>query len=97
MLFGKRENLVIYLLALKKKIVTEPRTVANEFNTYFSGIAEKVRSKIPVTRASYGDRLKQSYPRSMFFRPTDKLEVYKIITSLDQSEQYFLHNNEDYE
>lgn len=81
----KKSKNVNISINIAERIVSEPTAVANEFNTYFCGIAEKVRSKIPVTTASYRDYLKKRYPRSFFFRPTDKDEVKKIIGSLDQS------------
>ena len=51
----------------------------------FCDIAEKVRSKIPPTKASCRDYLKERQRGSFFFRPTDKEEVKKLIRSLDHS------------
>ena len=70
-------------IKLHDKIVSDPKTVANEFNAYFSNIAGKVRSKIPETKASYKDYQTKRCQGSFFFRPTDKEEVIKVINSLD--------------
>ena len=68
-----------------EKVVSDPKIVANEFNAYFSNIADKVRAKIPETKASYKEYLSKRSRRSFFFRPTDKEEVINIINNLDQS------------
>ena len=67
------------------RIVSDPKTVANEFNEYFSNIADKVRAKIPETKASYKDFLTKRCRNSFFFRPTEKEEILKIINSIDQT------------
>ena len=72
-------------IKIGEEVVSEPGAIANEFNAYFGGVAEKVRSKIPVTNVSHRDYLKERYHGSFFFRPTRKEEAKKIINTLDQS------------
>ena len=66
-----------------EKVVSDLKIVANEFNAYFSNIADKVRAN-KKTKASYKEYLSKRSRRSFFFRPTDKEEVINIINNLDQ-------------
>ena len=70
-------------LKLKNSITSDPSTVSEFFNDFFSTIADKVRSKIPFTRHHFSDWLKKSNRNSFFTSPTSPLEVSDILCSLN--------------
>ena len=72
-------------IKIGEKIISDSKPVANEFNEYFSSIADQIRDNIPETKASYKDFLTKGCRNSFFFYPTDKEEISKIINNIDQS------------
>ena len=81
----KRKEKSIISINIKERIVSDSALVSSEFNSYFCGIAGKVRSKIPETKSSYKDYLPNPYQRSFFCRPTNQEEIKRVINSLDRS------------
>ena len=61
-------------------VTSDSFKVANSFNSFFSSIAESVRSKIPES-----DFLKNKNPNSFFLSPVTPGEVSKLIQSLSLS------------
>ena len=80
-----RNNALNISTKIDEKIVSGPKSAANEFNEYFSSIADEIRAKITGTKACYKDFLTNQCQSSCFFRPTDKEEILKIIKSIDQA------------
>ena len=72
-------------IKIGERIISDSKTVANEFNEYFSSIADQIRDKIPETKACYKDFLTKGCRNSFFFHPTDQEEISKIINNIDQS------------
>ena len=66
--------------------------VSSEFNSYFCGIAGKVRSKIPETKSSYKDYFPNPYQRSFFCRPTNTEVIKRAINSLVRSKSTGLYS-----
>ena len=65
--------------------LSDPDSVSNEFNAFFSTVAKKIQEKIPRVDnfAKYVNRLQTS--NSFFFTPVTKSEVLKTIKSCDHS------------
>ena len=63
--------------------ITEPSKIADTFNTFFSEIADEIRSQISDTSAKPEDYLEDLDSNFEFF-PTNSLEVYAIISSLNR-------------
>ena len=64
--------------------VSDPLTIASSFNDYFASIAENIRKNIPFTNKHFSNFLKNPVPDSIFLSPTDELEIFHCLSSLDQ-------------
>ena len=65
--------------------VSDPSIIATSFNNYFVSIAENIRKEIPFTNKHFTNFLKNPVSDSLFFSPTDELEVFYCLSSLDLS------------
>lgn len=63
-------------------LITDPLDIANNFNNFFTSIADSIRDSIPPTSKRYSNYLKNSNRNSIFLSPVVKEEVVKIIESL---------------
>ena len=66
-------------------ISSDPITISNKFNDYFSNVAENARSKIPYSSKHFSEFLKNSNDKSFFISPTDETEIISCITSLNSN------------
>ena len=82
-------------LKLDNSITSDPSTVSEVFNDFFSTIADKVRSKIPFTRHHFSDWLKNSNRNSFFTSTTSLLEVSDILCSLNSRKASGPHSLSD--
>ena len=57
-------------------------SVADEFNIYFTTIADKIRKNIEDSNTNFHDNLKSKNPNSFVFKTIEPLEITKIIKSL---------------
>lgn len=81
-LLGKSKARVCQSLKIDDSLVTDPKTLSNEFNKYFSKIAETMKANLPPARKNYRQYLPPSSTRrSIYFWPTDPNEVKEIIMS----------------
>ena len=62
---------------------SEPKNIADAFNKFYGTIAEKNKLKIPKTHMKFSDYLDSPCDKSIFFSPTDKKEIFKLIMKLD--------------
>ena len=65
--------------------LNDAQKISNEFNSYFSTIAEKTKAKIVQTAQNYDNYLPEGPQNSFFFRPSNEDEINKTIQSLDNS------------
>jgi len=65
-----------------QSLSSDPLSVANAFNDYFTSIADTVRSKIGPTPVNFSHYLKNPNPNSIFLNPSSPPEVFNIIKSL---------------
>ena len=72
----------IISLQINDSICSNPLTVAETFNDYFTSVADKVREEIPFTSHHFSEWLPQSKPSSFFIQPVSPNEVSKIILGL---------------
>ena len=70
-------------LMVDNEIVTDPKIIADTFNSYFSTIAEKLQSKIFHSSHDYKKYLKNGNCSSFFINPTNKDEVIDIINTFE--------------
>ena len=69
--------------------------IANHFNTYFTSVADNIRSNVPITSTKFGDFLNFRCHDSFFLNPIHHTEVYKILTSLNNNKAsgpFSIHN-----
>ena len=69
----------------KRDISSDPITISNKFNEYFSSVAEVARSKIPYSSKHFSEFLKNSNDKTFFISPTDETEIISCITSLNSN------------
>ena len=81
-LLGKSKQQICQSLKIKNTLETDPKILVEEFNRYFSNIAETIKAKLPQPRKNYRSYLPR-YPsmRSVYFWPTDPQEVKDLTMS----------------
>ena len=69
------------------QLVTDPKTIANKFNTYFSSIGPQIQSEIPPPIFDYHQYLDMDGDSgaNMYLNPTTPHEVEKTIVGLKNS------------
>ena len=72
-------------LEIDGTVTSDPFQVANFFNSFFSSVAESVRSKIPKSDKHFSEFLQNQNPDSFFLAPVTPDEVSKLIQSLSPS------------
>ena len=70
-------------IEFNNRAITDPTTMSNVFNNYFTSIAEKTKSNIKFSPKHYTDYLSSTNTNTFFLTPTDKNEIAFIISSLD--------------
>ena len=70
-------------IEFNNRTITDPTTMSNAFNNYFTSIAEKTKSNIKFSPKHYTDYLSSTNTNTFFLTPTDKNEIAFIISSLD--------------
>ena len=66
----------------ENKKMEDPKEIANIFNDYFSLIGNNLAKTIPPTNTNFKDFLDNQNPNSIFFLPTNKQEITKIVSDL---------------
>ena len=71
-------------LNINDALSSNPEEVSEGFNDFFSTVADKIRSKIPVTRHHFSEWLKNENRNldQFFLNPTSSLEVSEVLKSL---------------
>ena len=62
---------------------TDLKRVADEFNSYFTSVADEIREKIPQSKKDFKSYLRNRTRNSLFFSPITKDKVLKTIKLLD--------------
>ena len=62
-----------HLIEFNNRTITDPTTMSNVFNNYFTSIAEKAKSNIRFSPKHYTEYLSSTIP--IFLTPTDKNEI----------------------
>ena len=70
-------------LNLNGQNTTDLKRVADEFNSYFTSVADEIRKKIPRSKKDFKSYLRNRTRNSLFFSPITKDEVLKTIKLLD--------------
>ena len=70
-------------LEINGGLSSDPERTGEEFNSFFTSIADQIREKIPQTRRNFRSYLKNRTTSSLFFKPISQEDVVNIIKSLD--------------
>ena len=73
------------MISFNNKINSDPYSIANEFNNYFSSIEESIRQKSTHASKSFKIFLSNSNDKSMFISATDEKEIICCISSLKEN------------
>ena len=68
-------------ISLEDHTVTDPRTIANTFNSFSCSVAAEVRSEVPFLYKSFSEYLPPLNQESFFISPCTKEEIIEIILS----------------
>lgn len=66
-------------LNINGSVSSNPGQISNEFNNFFSSIADKIRSKIPFANKHFSSFLGNPIPSSIFLNPVSSQEVADCI------------------
>ena len=72
-------------ISVNDTITSDPKSVANHFNNFFTTIADSIRSEMQPAHNHFSKFLKNSNPNSMYLTQTNPEEVAKIIGSFSDS------------
>ena len=62
--------------------ITNPNLIANEFNSYFTSIAQDIQSNIHSSHTNFNKYLKEPNIHNFFISPTSRFEVFNLISNL---------------
>ena len=66
-------------LTINNELSNDPKEISNEFNSYFSSIAEKLQSSIHFQGQDFNDYLHNHSEHNFFITPTNKFEIIDMI------------------
>ena len=72
-------------ISIGDTVTSNPETVSNCFNDFFTTIADSIRAQIPPEHNHYSRFLKNRNPNSMFLSPTTPEEIIKVVSSFSDS------------
>ena len=77
----KKDKFLPTSLIINNEISNDPKEIANEFNSYFSNIADKLQSSIHYQGQDYNDYSHNQSEQSFFITPTNKFEIVDMINN----------------
>ena len=69
------------IISLQRTTVTDPQTIANNFNSFFCSVAAEVQSEVPFSYKRFSEYLPPPNQDSFFISSCTKEEIIKIISS----------------
>lgn len=85
-LLGKtNDKTSITMLRIHDQQVTNPNEISEQFTKYFANVGKNQSEKIASSKKRSEDYLNTSVQQSIYFTPTDNIEVYDIISKLKPS------------
>ena len=81
---GRSKCTQLFKLSIDGREVRSEKEVANEFNDYFSKVAQNLLTSIPKAKSKkhFSDYLGARNPKSIFLKFTNPIEIYKILKSM---------------
>jgi len=78
-IIGKQTTNSIKEISVNNTTITDPVTIANKFNEYFTSVGKDLAKKIPKVSGSCCDYITGNYPNTVFLNPVNKTEILDII------------------
>lgn len=78
----KKKKPGIDKIEVNGSLIEKEDLIANEFNTYFTKIAENIKKDIPNSDLNFKDFLPPPQQRTFFLNPTTRPEVIEIVRNL---------------
>jgi hypothetical protein len=72
-------------MLVNNELISDPSTIADKFNDFFTNIGPRLANKIPVTNIKATQFLKGDHQNSFFFPPVSEPEIIKVISDLKNS------------
>ena len=69
------------IISLEEHTVTDPRIIANTFNSFFCSVAAEVQSEVPFSYKTFFEYLPPPNQDSFFILPCTKEEIIEIISN----------------
>ena len=89
--FFKKSNKLITSLNINNQIETNPKTISEAFNKFFSLIAKDIDNKIIPTNKTHKDILNTSVVNSLFLTPINEEQVELLIKEMNTSKSVGLY------
>jgi len=68
-------------------ITRDHKRIADSFNAFFANFGKNLAAKIPASNRNFKKYLYTNISDSIFFKPTDDIEIQQIIHSLKKFSQ----------
>jgi len=66
-------------------LTRDHKRIADSFNAFFANVGKNLAAKIPASNRNFKEYLNTNISDSIFFKPTDDIEIQQIINSLKNS------------
>ena len=81
----QKNNCTPSLITKDEKYINGPVSIANNFNNFFTSVAEIVHLKIKFSNKSFRNFLSSEVNDSFIITSTNKEEIYKIMSTLNSN------------
>ena len=86
---GCSKTISVKGLSCGSSTLTDPTSIANKINEYFTHIGPNLADKISYISGSHLDYMKNTVSKSMFIKPTNVYEIKKIISEIQSGKSHY--------
>ena len=79
---GKCKSTIFTSLKINNELISDSEKISNHFNDYFVSVASNLVSNLPLTSFKFEDYLPCSSMQSIYFYPTNLIEMKRLLGSL---------------
>ena len=72
-------------ITINQKTISDPLTIANSFNEFFTTVRSSLVKKIPKSKKSFFRYLGNKIENSLFLKPVEEEEIKKIVMKLNSN------------
>jgi len=66
-------------------LTRDHKRIADSFNAFFANVGKNLAAKLPASNRNFKEYLNTNISDSIFFKPTNDIEIQQIINSLKNS------------